>query len=191
MYNSAKNQWASGMINVTGKTYQCGYCNAKVAPSYGYSANEKLTGSTSYLYICPNCTHVTYLSTFTGQIPGNVFGNQIEQIPDKNIENLYNEVRRCFSIGAFTASSMIARKILMNVAVTNGAKENLSFVAYVDYLEANGWVPPNGKKWVDQIRKKGNEANHEINLIGEEDTKQIIKFLEMLLKFMFEMSTPD
>jgi hypothetical protein len=48
-----------------------------------------------------------------------------------------------------------------SLGVAEGAKEGLSFQAYVDHLSAKGYVPPNGKGWVDHIRKKGNEANHE------------------------------
>ena len=75
----------------------------------------------------------------------------------------------------------------MNVAVRQGAPENQSFMSYVTYLDEKGYVPPNGKKWVDAIRQKGNEANHEIRLMGEKDARNIIRFSEMLLRFIFEM----
>ena len=41
--------------------------------------------------------------------------------------------------------------------------------------------------WVDHIRKKGNEANHEITLMTDKDAKDLIVFLEMLLKFIYEL----
>ena len=49
-----------------------------------------------------------------------------------------------------------------------------------------GYVPPNGRAWVDHIRTKGNEANHEIKLMSKADAEELIVFAEMLLKFMFE-----
>lgn len=52
----------------------------------------------------------------------------------------------------------------MNIAVSQGADEGLRFVEYVEYLANSGFVPPNGRGWVDHIRKKGNEATHEIAL---------------------------
>jgi hypothetical protein len=51
---------------------------------------------------------------------------------------------------------------------------------------AKGYVPPNGKHWVDHIRKKGNEATHEVSLMSESDSKELIVFVEMLLKFVYE-----
>ena len=74
----------------------------------------------------------------------------------------------------------------MNIAVAQGAKPGETFVSYVEYLAAKGYVPPNGQGWVDHIRKKGNEANHEITLMSKTDADELILFIEMLLKFMYE-----
>jgi hypothetical protein len=56
----------------------------------------------------------------------------------------------------------------------------------VQYLADAGYVPPNGKGWVDHIRKRGNEANHEIVIMTPADAKELIAFSEMLLKFIYE-----
>jgi hypothetical protein len=96
-------------------------------------------------------------------------------------------------VGANTAVVLLARKLLMNIAVQHGAQPGKAFVDYIDYLSDNGFVPPNGRAWVDQIRKKGNEATHEIPQITEQDARQILTFTEMLLKFVYEfpsMVTP-
>jgi len=74
----------------------------------------------------------------------------------------------------------------MNVAVHLGAPKNQPFTAYVDYLEANHYVPPGAKTWVDAIRKKGNDATHEIPATTKEDARELIDFVEMLLKLVFE-----
>jgi len=47
-------------------------------------------------------------------------------------------------------------------------------------------VPPNGKGWVDHIRRKGNEATHEITVMTEADAKDLLSFAELLLKFIYE-----
>jgi hypothetical protein len=74
----------------------------------------------------------------------------------------------------------------MHIAVQKGAKQGDSFVNYVEYLAAQGYIPPDGKIWVDYIRQKGNEANHEINLMNEQDAQALIAFVEMLLKLVYE-----
>jgi len=42
----------------------------------------------------------------------------------------------------------------MHIAVDTGAKEGESFKQYVDYLDNNHYVPPDGKAWVDYIRTR-------------------------------------
>ena len=74
----------------------------------------------------------------------------------------------------------------MNIAVEKGAKKGESFLFYVSYLADKGYVPPNGKSWVDHIRTKGNEAAHEIELMSQDDATELIQFAEMLLKFIYE-----
>lgn len=74
----------------------------------------------------------------------------------------------------------------MNIAVSKGAEEGKSFASYVDYLAKKGYAPPGSEEWVDHIRKKGNEATHEIPHMTLDDAKELITFSEMLLKFIYE-----
>ena len=74
----------------------------------------------------------------------------------------------------------------MNIAVQQEADEGQTFVYYIDYLSGQGYVPPNGKIWVDEIRRKGNQATHEIISTKEQDADQILGFVEMLLRFVYE-----
>jgi hypothetical protein len=74
----------------------------------------------------------------------------------------------------------------MHIAVAQDAPEGESFFAYVRYLDDNGYLPPEGHIWVDSIRQKGNEANHEIVLMDREDAEELIDFLQMLMTFIYE-----
>lgn len=81
---------------------------------------------------------------------------------------------------------MCGRKLLMNVAAAQGAGSNLSFKQYVEWLSSKGYVPPGNSDWLDHIRNLGNDANHEIPAIAKEDAAEMLGFLGMLLKFVFE-----
>jgi hypothetical protein len=137
------------------------------------------------IYVCSHCDRPTYFDPYGAPLPGVSFGESVTHLP-QNIEALYNEARRCTSAAAYTASVLLSRKLLMNIAVSQGADPGQSFITYVEFLANNGFVPPNGKGWVDHIRKKGNEATHEIAIMNEGDAQDLISFLEMLLKFIFE-----
>jgi len=109
----------------------------------------------------------------------------VRNLPDL-VAKLYEEARIASAAGAHTAAVLATRKLLMHIAVDQKAPTNKSFIEYVEYLAKNGFVPPNGQTWVDHIRKKGNEANHEIILMTDSDSRDLITFVEMLLKFIYE-----
>lgn len=163
------------------KKFYCGFCNSVVAGDRGFYDK----GNMNRAYVCPNCDRLNYFDIVLGQTPGVVPGNAVSSLPEQ-LEVIYNEARRCVSVKAFTASVLACRKLLMHIAVEQGASTGGSFLSYVEYLAAKGFVPPNGACWVDHIRKKGNEATHEIVLMTESDAEELISFSEMLLKFIYE-----
>ncbi len=171
-------------VDISSLQYVCGYCGNKVASAKGYITRDHTDGAQAFIYICPHCTKPTY-SHFQTQIPGVAPGNEVAHLP-QDIEALYREARRAVSIGANTAAVLACRKLLMNIAVSQGGKEGGSFISYVEFLAQAGYVPPNGRTWVDHIRNKGNEATHEIKLMSQADAEELISFAEMLLKFVFE-----
>lgn len=170
----------SNIQAVGSRTFRCGFCSFNVASDRGY-AN---TTTSSRIFVCPHCEKPSFF-VHSNQVPGVVPGNEVEHLPAE-LESLYREARNCCGVGAFTASVLASRKMLMNIAVKQGAKEGAKFIEYVTYLADNGYIPPNGKGWVDHIRKKGNEATHEIALMMQADAEELVAFTEMLLKFIYE-----
>ena len=164
------------------RQFRCGYCGFNVANDKGYFDGNH---SDRRIYVCPNCSQPTYFDGHARQVPGVVPGNEVEHLPDQ-LAKLYTEARNCCAVGAYTASVLASRKMLMNIAVAQGAKEGRTFVEYIDHLAAAGFIPPNGRGWVDHIRKKGNEATHEIALMNQADAEELVAFTEMLLKFVYE-----
>jgi hypothetical protein len=165
--------------------YRCHYCDHIVGADKGWSGSlsrSRMAG----ICICPSCWQPTYFSTRGDQIPSPRIGRSVAGITDEGVELLYNQARDCTMVGAFTGAVLLCRKLLMNIAVQHGATPRLSFVQYVDYLNEKGYVPPNGKPWVDQIRSRGNDATHEIPTVSRADAVQILRFAEMLLRFVYE-----
>lgn len=182
-----KIEWIN-LQDIESKSYVCGHCGHSIASHKGYRGTTPAPHNRSvYTYICHQCSKPTYIQYDGVQVPGPVYGQSIKHIPDENIEKLYNEARSCYTIAAYTSSVMCCRKLLMNIAVSEGAIEGKSFVEYVNYLNDNSYIPPKGKTWVDSIRKLGNEANHSIQFKTSDEAKLILTFTEMLLKFIYEM----
>ena len=182
--------WQNSII-IPSKSFRCGYCGQDIASDKGYKAdffNDAMKREFVYIAICHYCKKPTFLDENGNQFPGSIFGNSIEHLP-KNILDLYNESRNCISVNAYTASILCSRKLLMYIAISKGSPPGLPFQKYVDELAAKGFVPPDGKEWVNHIREKGNEATHEITIMSKDDAEDLITFIEMLLKFMYEFPT--
>ncbi|WP_144462602.1 DUF4145 domain-containing protein [Bacillus pumilus] len=176
---------ANGKIMSTG--FQCGYCQKSVAAIDGiYCQSRDSYKKFATIAFCPHCNFPTVLSDFLDQrqIPMPKKGAKIEGVKE-NIEKLYEEVRSCYSIGSFNAAVLLARKLLMIIAVDKGADEGKKFQFYVDYLSSQ-FIAPNNRSWVDKIRLTGNIATHEIPDINKEDAEKILLFVEMLLRLVYE-----
>lgn len=170
------------------KSFLCGYCGDKVSSEKGLKVGAHRDGSgqqKAAMYICPSCNGSIFVTPEDKILPQPIMGNQVNNVPNE-LSKLYDEARKCTGQGCFTASVLICRKILMNIAVNQGADEGKRFIEYVNYLADQGFIPPNGRQWVDHIRTKGNEATHEIRLMDNTDAKEILIFAEMLLKFVYE-----
>jgi hypothetical protein len=169
------------------KSFVCGFCEDKVASAQGYTAKPSFgrAPSSAFIYICPSCGSPTFCDERGDLFPKSPPGKLVANVPD-DLAALYDEARRSAGAEAFTASVLTCRKILMNIAVDNGADEGESFRDYVQYLDNQGYIPPKGKSWVDYIRTRGNEANHEIALMNQQDATKLVGFVEMLLRFIYE-----
>ena len=77
--------------------------------------------------------------------------------------------------------------MLMFIGVEKGADENKTFQYYVGYLKDHHFAPPESDSWIDHIRQKGNEMNHEIVFATKSDAERLITFTWSLLYCIYEM----
>ena len=165
-------------------TYTCANCNTAVSGAVVAFYFNKV-GYVRWL-LCSNCAEGS-VQTSDGLIyPSASFGPIIEGLP-KDIEIAYKEARACISANALTACELMCRKILMHVAVEKGAKEGDTFVAYLTFLENQGYITPPMKKWVDLIRQHGNEATHRLATPLLVRTESTLIFTAELLRLVYEM----
>lgn len=174
------------IMTLESKSYKCGYCGNPLSSEKGWIADCPGREKYYFIYVCHHCSKPTFFEINGSQTPGFSFGDKVEYITDTLVEELYNEARRCMKENAYTAAVLCCRKLLMHIAVSKGAEENKNFTEYVEYLSKENYIPPGSKDWVDHIRTKGNEANHDIVIMSEEDAKKLISFSGMLLKIIYE-----
>lgn len=190
--------WVSDRVNK--KSYQCGYCGKSVISFEGMrtyiypSYPEPLTirtrmdlGKSIGVYICPNCKKPTFIDDiFDGtQVPLPKRDNNLQNIP-LEVMKVYQEALDAYSAEAFTGTTLLCRKLLMHIAVNLGAKEGENFAYYVKFFDEQHFISPRSHGWVDEIRKIGNKANHELDVNTKEEAEKNLIFCEMILKSNYE-----
>jgi hypothetical protein len=104
-----------------------------------------------------------------------------------DIQSLYDEIRNSYATSAFSCSIMASRKLIMHIAVNLGATPGDNFKNYVNFLDKNNYTPKNSSGWIDKIRDAGNEQNHELIIASKDDADRILKFVQSLLKIVYEL----
>jgi hypothetical protein len=175
-----------GMQNVASQSFRCGHCGNKIASNLGWYATSSYTNKpAAYVVVCHLCQRPTFIDADGRQFPGEAFGDKVESLPS-GVKELYDEARGSTGANAFTTTVLCCRKILMHVAVQKGAQPGEKFVKYVEFLADKNFIPPDARPWVDHIRTRSNEANHEILIMTRADAEELLAFTEMLLKVVFE-----
>ena len=138
--------------------------------------------------VCPDCGGAT---TFVEdhQYPRPLVGDSLsaKDKPDavKLIVVLYNEARIAISQGASSCAVLMFRKLLMHIAVEQGAKPGLKFVAYVDHLKNEGVVGKPMHALLDRIKADGNEENHEIVRASQEKANDLLTLVTLLIRSVY------
>lgn len=99
--------------------------------------------------------------------------------------SLYVEAVKAYAAGAYTAASMVCRKILMVCACHKGAGENKTFAVYVDYITTSVLLYPEAVNSINAIRNIGNDATHEVKLVGPDDAKRAMKIVTYMLNTIY------
>lgn len=109
------------------ESWTCGYCGHEVAGSIGYRREDD--EDDRKIYICPYCENPTAFIYeefgYPEQFPKPVMGNEVTGLPE-SVESVYNEARRCIQCAAYTSAALALRKLLMHVAVEQGAAPKLN-----------------------------------------------------------------
>lgn len=162
----------------------CGYCGNKV----GAEATQPRNPSDGGVWLqCPVCTKLSVSDLYGRQFPQQLPGRAVDNLPT-DLDRAWLEARRSFATGAFTAAEIMCRKILMHLAVdVASAHPGKSFVEYVDVLNEAGYITTGLRSVVDQVRARGNVANHDLPASTEQQAAQTISIVEYLLHSIYEL----
>jgi hypothetical protein len=169
---------------------RCGWClhdvGAEVVSGPSATSTEVLLGATMWLR-CPNCGEGSVKPKHGSPVPGAAPGGVIGNLPP-DVAGAWADARAAYSAGAYTASEMMCRKILMHIAVdVAGSEPGKSFVEYVNDLQGKGYITTGLLGVVDRVRQRGNDANHELRSSTQQDATVTFQITDHLLRSTYEL----
>lgn len=171
-----------GLNNINSRTYICGFCGDKINTKEGYFSSN----GNAYIYICSGCKQPTFFDFEDKQFPAPLYGKDIKNLPE-DIKKIYLEIRDSIKNNCFTGAILLGRKLIMHIAIDKaGAKPGKKFVEYINAIVKSDYLPLKASILLDTVRKSGNQKNHEIILGWKDEAEKILKFIELILTFIYE-----
>ncbi len=108
-----------------------------------------------------------------------------ERIPEKIRKDL-DEAKLCFSVKAYRASAVMARRALQTACIDKGASKGKNLAEQIKELADKGMITQDLKNWADVVRFVGNDAAHPTeNEVSEDDAKDIIDLAEQFMHVIY------
>lgn len=184
--------------HIATRSFVCGWCGHSVSSQIGISKHETsypTIGSLSSprvfsrdIRICVGCSLAT---TFIDkeQFPKPLLGERFrpaKKDPDlSQIVALYDEACIALSQGGPSCAVLVFRKILMHIAVEQGATKGQTFVGYVEHLKDANVVGKPQHALLERIRKAGNSENHEIRRASVDEARDLLDLTSLLVRSVY------
>ncbi len=168
--------------------WTCGFCSQSVGEDQGWRAVDAEGHHVAAIRICRRCRRPTFFEIAQPPFPEPLPGEAIPHVPEP-VNGMYEEARACVRAGAHRSAALACRTTLMYIATQLNGEQRIEggFQANIKWLFDNHWIPPNGRAWVEHIREKGNDATHEVMTPDPELARQLVDFLEILLRVVYDM----
>jgi hypothetical protein len=161
--------------------WYCGWCGNGVA------ANPSFQNEGGLVLTCPQCGKLSVLDESGKVNPPPRTHARVGHLP-ADVAAAWDEAVSASGAGAYTASEIMCRKILMHVAVDVAASTpGKTFVQYIDDLEKAGYIPTGLKTKIDEIRSRGNIANHDLPASVAADAEKTLSVTRHLLVSIYEL----
>jgi hypothetical protein len=146
---------------------------------------NKNTGERWWIGVCNNCLNPVLVKNNGVEIYPRPFPTPTdERIPEPMRQDLI-EAKLCFSIDAYRACAVMARRTLQNACIEKGATKN-DLVHQINELKANGVITKDIKEWADVVRWVGNDAAHpNKDTVEMKDAEDILDLAEQFLQVLY------
>jgi hypothetical protein len=107
------------------------------------------------------------------------------RIPDE-IRNDLDEAKICFSVNAYRACAVMARRAMQSTCIDKGAKKE-RLADQIGELMEMGVITKDIKDWADVVRWVGNDAAHPSKKddFGKKDSEDVLELATQLLHVIY------
>lgn len=184
--------------HIATRSFVCGWCGRSVSSQIGiskYETSYPTIGSLSSprvfsrdIRICVGCSMATTFidkEQFPEPLLGERFNSKNSGTDVSLIVELYNEACTALSQRSSSCAVLMFRKLLMHVAVEQGAAADLSFAKHVEFLKDNHVVGKPQHPLLDRIRKSGNDENHKIQRASPDEARDLLDLTSLLIRSVY------
>ena len=105
-------------------------------------------------------------------------------IPQSIREDI-DEAKICFSVAAYRATAVMARRAMQVASIDKGAKSD-KLVSQITELKISGQITTDLKEWADAVRWIGNDAAHPNGVtVSKEDAEDVLHLAEQFLHVLY------
>lgn len=167
-------------LSVAPVVFQRGYATEQVAAKW-----EKNRTETWWIGICNNCDSAVLVLNHGERLYPYPFPSPTDsRIPEPMYHDL-SEAKLCFSIKAYRACAVMARRAMQNACLNKGAKKR-DLVDQINELKDNGTITNDLKEWANVVRWIGNDAAHpNKGVVSKEDAEDILSLSEQFLQVLY------
>lgn len=134
---------------------------------------------------CNNCDHPVLIRNHGDEIYPHPRPEPTDRnVPDGIREDL-DEAKQCFSVSAWRAAAVMARRAMQAAAIERGA-QGRQLVDQIADLAAKNKITADLKEWADVVRWVGNDAAHPGgDEVTKDDAEDVLKLAEQFLHVVY------
>lgn len=173
------------------------YCpNCKKHTKFTGRVNYTPPRSNNFLYEigeCNACDFFLLIKRLNGLIV-KIYPNPLPEPVDEKIPEAirkdFEEANLCYSVNAYRAAAVMARRALQSICLDKGANEKDYLYQQIDWLFSQGIITKDLKDWAHEVRHVGNDGAHpkkpeEDTPVASEDAKDILDLLKQFSQVLY------
>jgi len=173
----------------TSLTLASGYTNQKFTVTALWKKNSN---DIWWIGICNSCHNAVLVHEYEslGSKKRDIYPHPLPSPTDaripEHIRKDIDEAKLCFSVNAYRACAVMARRAIQNACIDKGADKNKKLIKQIEELANKGVITNDIKEWADIVRWVGNNAAHpDKNEVTKEDAEDILELAEQFMHVIY------